>query len=472
MGRRRWNKHPLYGNMGGAEKGRQLSCLFCRKQGEQSREGLPLSLDRRFPVSYDYIGRKPGNIICYQCLAALAKAPSFHGIEPRSDLKFPAPGNAQQRPFKARPGRVSLILPDRKETMTTSTITTPSKITRGKAAPQKRKETGPRIRPLGDLLNDDTIEPRQQLCGPWLLERGLAMVFAPTGVGKSWFAMGVAAAVSSGGTFGHWSAPEPRRVLYIDGEIDAADLKSRFQSIIRAAQDGGRDLIAENVQLFARNDQPEGDTSFPDFGNPEHTERILGHIRRVRPHLVVLDNLSTLATVDDDNAADAWDDFLKLLLRIKGLGAAVLVVHHANKGGTEYRGSSKIPVMFDAVVRLQPDLSAHDVDGAAFLLDFTKARMLTEDTGKTFNVAFSQDGWRWGTFVDRRLRELVQRILSGEFRTQREAASAIGVEPGTMSKMIRKAITAGITTRPAIDAALKAARENAEDEEEGVPHDF
>lgn len=31
-GPRRWNKHPLYGNTGGADKGRQLSCPLRRKQ--------------------------------------------------------------------------------------------------------------------------------------------------------------------------------------------------------------------------------------------------------------------------------------------------------------------------------------------------------------------------------------------------------------------------------------------------------
>ena len=71
-----------------------------------------------------------------------------------------------------------------------TTTTTPNHQTtnRNTSRPQKLKETGPRIRPLGDLLNDDTIKPRQQLCGPWLLERGFAMVFAPTGVGKSYLA--------------------------------------------------------------------------------------------------------------------------------------------------------------------------------------------------------------------------------------------------------------------------------------------
>jgi KaiC/GvpD/RAD55 family RecA-like ATPase len=347
---------------------------------------------------------------------------------------------------------------------------------RNTSRPQRRKETGPRIRPLGDLLNDDTIKPRQQLCGPWLLERGFAMVFAPTGVGKSWFAMGVAAAVASGGKFGHWEAPEARRVLYIDGEMDASDLRMRFGNIIDAADGGDGELIAENVYLYARNDQPEGDTSFPDFGKPEHTERILAHIRSVRPKLVVLDNLSTLATVDDDNAADAWDDFLKLLQKIRALGATVLVVHHANKGGDQYRGSSKIPVMFDTLVRLRRNDSANDVVGAAFLLDFTKNRMLTEDAGRTYTVAFANEAWHWDTLVDPTVHKLVRLILSGRYRYQQDAGAELGLDKVATSRALDKAYDAGITTPTAVSNALKAARaispRDADDDTEGEQIDF
>lgn len=358
--------------------------------------------------------------------------------------------------------------------MQTATRTTNPETTRGTgrntSRPQKRQDTGPRIRPLGDLLNNDTIKPRQQLCGPWLLERGFAMVFAPTGVGKSWFAMGVAAAVAGGGTFGHWSSPEPKRVLYIDGEMDMSDLKSRFQSIVGAA-DGDRDQIAGNVFLYARHDQPES-APMPDFGREDHGDYIVQRVREIRPHLVVLDNLSTLATVDDDNAADAWDPFLKILHRIKGAGASVLVVHHANKGGTEYRGSSKIPVMFDALVRLQPDTQAHGINGATFLLDFTKTRMLTEDAGKTFNVAFADQQWLWDVLVSPELQSLVRRILDGEFRTQQDAARAIGRSKGEVSKMLAKAYAAGVTTREKVRAAFQSSRDEADEAAADDHNDF
>jgi hypothetical protein len=35
------------------------------------------------------------------------------------------------------------------------------------------------------LRNDPTILPRKPIFGDWLLERGLAMLYAPSGVGKS-----------------------------------------------------------------------------------------------------------------------------------------------------------------------------------------------------------------------------------------------------------------------------------------------
>ncbi|CFX18106.1 conserved protein of unknown function [Candidatus Filomicrobium marinum] len=294
------------------------------------------------------------------------------------------------------------------------------------------------------------------------------MVFAPTGIGKSWFAMGVTAAVASGGTYGHWSAPEPRKVLYIDGEMDAADLKSRFHSIVEAAASGDRDAIEQNVLLYARHDQPE-DGTMPDFGDPDDIEGIVQIVRDVRPDLVVLDNLSTLATVDDNNASEAWDPFLKLLQRIRSTGAAVLVVHHANKGGETYHGSSKIPVMFDSLVRLRPNKSpSFDKVGAAFILDFVKLRMLSEDANKTFDVAFSDNQWHFDTVVSPEVLQLVQRILGGEFTTQKDAAAALGTTPVDVTRMLSKAYAAGVTTRDAIKAALQQAQEDA-DEEADLP---
>ena len=89
-----------------------------------------------------------------------------------------------------------------------------------------------RTRSAFDILNDDTIQPRKPLLGDWFHERGLSLVYAPSGVGKSWFGLAIAMAVAGGGKLHTWTAPEARRVLLVDGEMDVSDLKDRLKVVL------------------------------------------------------------------------------------------------------------------------------------------------------------------------------------------------------------------------------------------------
>ena len=74
------------------------------------------------------------------------------------------------------------------------------------------------------------------MLAPWLPEKGLAMIFAPRGVGKTWVALSIAHAIASGGDFLRWRAPQPRRVLYIDGEMPAVTLQERYGTVVVASK--------------------------------------------------------------------------------------------------------------------------------------------------------------------------------------------------------------------------------------------
>jgi putative DNA primase/helicase len=54
------------------------------------------------------------------------------------------------------------------------------------------------------------------------------MVFSARGIGKTHFAMSAAYAVATGGKFTKWSAPTPRRVLYLDGELPGGVMQKRL----------------------------------------------------------------------------------------------------------------------------------------------------------------------------------------------------------------------------------------------------
>ena len=49
---------------------------------------------------------------------------------------------------------------------------------------------------LNEFLNLN-IPAKEYLLEPWLPKQGIAMVYSPTGVGKTWFCIGTAFAVST-----------------------------------------------------------------------------------------------------------------------------------------------------------------------------------------------------------------------------------------------------------------------------------
>ena len=55
---------------------------------------------------------------------------------------------------------------------------------------------------------------------------------------------------------------------------------------------------------------------------------------------------------------------------------ATLVVHHANKGGNDFRGSSNLATTFEVIIGLtrKHDVLAETTGGARFALEFTKFR--------------------------------------------------------------------------------------------------
>ena len=81
----------------------------------------------------------------------------------------------------------------------------------------------------GEEFLKANFPPREIILEPLLPAKGLAMIYAPRGIGKTWVALGVAHAIASGSAFLRWNATTPRRVLYIDGEMPAALLQNSLR---------------------------------------------------------------------------------------------------------------------------------------------------------------------------------------------------------------------------------------------------
>jgi putative DNA primase/helicase len=95
--------------------------------------------------------------------------------------------------------------------------------------------TSPRMQTLPEFLAQPRPQPKE-LISPWLLQGGIAMIYGERGGGKTNVALALALAVA-GGTdlFPHMQALCPRRVLYVDGEMQPAQVQERFRKPARPA---------------------------------------------------------------------------------------------------------------------------------------------------------------------------------------------------------------------------------------------
>ena len=203
-------------------------------------------------------------------------------------------------------------------------------------------EKGLKILDGAELLKTK-FPPRTLMLSPWLPDKGLAVIFAARGVGKTWIALSIAHAVAAGGGFLRWRAPRPRRVLYLDGEMPAVTLHERYAAVIAASM---TDAPAENFRLVAADFQPDG---LPDLADPEAQRFYVDTIADAE--LVIVDNLSTIARGLRENEADSFGPLLSWMLAQRAAGRSVLVVHHAGKGGGQ-RGTSRKEDVLDTVVSL------------------------------------------------------------------------------------------------------------------------
>lgn len=280
---------------------------------------------------------------------------------------------------------------------------------------------------LDDFLRRQ-FPPREMLLGPWLPKQGLAMVFAPRGVGKTHFSLGVAYAVAAGSSFLTWWAPAPQRVLVIDGEMPAAALQERWAAIVQHNE--VEPPAGDYVGILAADTCPFG---LPDLSTPEGQAKIEPMIGEAK--LIVVDNLSTLARSGKENESESWGHMQEWALRQRRAGRSVLFIHHAGKGG-EQRGTSRREDVMDSVVKLSHPNDYDPSEGARFVVQFTKSRGFSGSEAEAFEARFSDGAWSTKRLEDVRTAQIL--ALHSDGLNQRDIASEVGCGIGTVNRTLKK----------------------------------
>ncbi|MCD6040114.1 MAG: hypothetical protein K0S27_1514 [Gammaproteobacteria bacterium] len=205
------------------------------------------------------------------------------------------------------------------------------------------------------------LPPRETILSPWLPTQGLAMIYAPRGVGKTHIALGIAYAVASNTPFLGWQPMRARGVLYLDGEMPAALMQERLSALIKTELLAPFKLITPDLQKNA----------MPDLASYKDQAILELYLKDI--DLIIVDNISTLCRHTKENEADAWIPVQDWVLNMRASGKSVLFIHHADKGGNQ-RGTSRREDILDTVIVLKRPENYKAKDGAVFEIHFEKAR--------------------------------------------------------------------------------------------------
>jgi hypothetical protein len=220
---------------------------------------------------------------------------------------------------------------------------------------------------------------REVILSPWLPAQGLAMIYAPRGVGKTHVALGIAYAVTSNTAFLGWQPTKARNVLYLDGEMPAALMQERLSALA----DANRVSLIASFKLITP-DLQRG--AMPDLATPKGQVMLEAHLAGVE--LIIVDNISTLCRNTRENEADSWLPVQEWALRMRAAGKSVLFIHHAGKGGNQ-RGTSKREDILDTVISLKRPDDYKPKEGAVFQVHFEKARGFLGKATESFEARFT-----------------------------------------------------------------------------------
>lgn len=296
----------------------------------------------------------------------------------------------------------------------------------------------PRLKALGiaEFLSLE-FPPRKNILSPWLPSQGIVMVYAPRGVGKTFFSLNLGIAVASGGNFLGWKAPEPRGVLYLDGEMPAVVMQERLSAIILSADkepSAPLKIITPDLQSYG----------MPNLATPEGQEGLEPMLDSTG--LIIVDNISTLCRGGRENEAESWLPVQEWALRLRSRGLSVLFVHHAGKGGNQ-RGTSRREDVLDTVISLKHPGDYRSEEGARFEVHFEKSRGIHGDDVKPFEAHLinGPDGnqiWAVKSIEDSLTDRIARLLMEGV--SQGEIAEELGVTKGTVSKHKTKAAELGL----------------------------
>lgn len=296
----------------------------------------------------------------------------------------------------------------------------------------------------------DVIKSRfpemKKFFGEWLSESSLTLVHARSGLGKTYFALGIAHAVSNGEQFLEWKSDKPRPVYYVDAEMPVQLLQKRLQQFASMYKTCSLIRVCSNSLLHLQGSKPLS------LLEEEDRQEIYDNVTE-KGSVLVLDNLSSLAP-SAENDQDLWEPINSWLLALRNKGISVILVHHDGKNLVAgQRGLSRKTDQFDNVIHLTGVNEKEGVTGLTFDLKFSKARDSFGSAIAPFRARMEcfADEMSWEKVSNRavdRNTQIIERYqqLPKGVKSMQLVAEEFGVHKSTVSRILKRSVASNAKT--------------------------
>jgi hypothetical protein len=222
---------------------------------------------------------------------------------------------------------------------------------------------------FNEVLNA-SVTPRTPLVllndAPMFWSESITELFAWRGTGKTLWAMALGLHLAAGKNMTNFTILAPKKVLYVEGELPASQLKERMQQLSQ-----GLTIPAGNFTLVSKATQPRNESQESvTINTVAGRAAIEAKIEQNGATVLILDSIASLAQIDT-NKEEHWLPIVEWLVELRCKGMCVIYLQQAGKGG-EQRGHSVSEDRIDLAIKLTA--AGKNSNGASFKMTFTKQR--------------------------------------------------------------------------------------------------
>ena len=172
-----------------------------------------------------------------------------------------------------------------------------------------------------------SVPTREPIMGSWFKQGDLGFIFGARGLGKTWLALHIGRQIAEGGVVGDWKVHQPRRVLYVDGEMPLDGIRGRDAALSTAPTE--HMFYLHHEALFHLTGK------VLNLTNPSVQAALLEKCQQEKMEVLILDNLSCLFSGIKENDADAWEQVLPWLLDLRRNRIAVVFIARQQARGRQ-----------------------------------------------------------------------------------------------------------------------------------------